>query len=91
MRALCEAAHGVVYLREVEVAIIKVGGKGEIASNPQCPHQTTRVTKSFKVGASATNQEVSKPTNFTQNPNFARLRTITRTSVTTGSPGQTPI
>ncbi len=57
MRALREAVRGVVYLREVVVAIREREGKGEIAGKPQCPNQTTRVTKAFKVSASATNQK----------------------------------
>ncbi len=39
MRALREAERGVVYLREVVVAIREREGKGEIAGNPQCPNQ----------------------------------------------------
>ncbi len=57
MRALREAARGVVYLREVVVAIREREEKGERAGKPQCPNQTTRVTKAFKVSASAPNEK----------------------------------
>ncbi len=52
---LREVASGVVYIREVVLAIRQREGKGKIAGKPQSPSQTTRVTKALKVSASAKN------------------------------------